>query len=109
MKRLVWISVFTSIRTADSETVWLKDVTRRFETNKRKLNDPDLPEQLSFQLKRELSSLTINLQRNHQIYPNSDVYIVRKMNDGRSRLEKTEDLANEVRFHGNEGNIVQIL
>ncbi|KAK3586203.1 hypothetical protein CHS0354_003887, partial [Potamilus streckersoni] len=81
--------------TTDAETVWLKDVTTKFHTDKRTVSDTDLPDQLSFHLKRKSHDLTFNLKRNHQINPNADIFVVRKLNDGQSVLEKTQNLENE--------------
>ncbi|KAK3576264.1 hypothetical protein CHS0354_027707, partial [Potamilus streckersoni] len=83
------------LATTDSETVWLKDVTKLLQTNKRTLSDPDLPDQLSFLLKRKLQTLTLNLKRNYEIDPNADIYTVRKLNDDRSLLEKMDNVENE--------------
>ncbi|KAK3598431.1 hypothetical protein CHS0354_016429 [Potamilus streckersoni] len=82
--------------TTDVETVWLKDATTRFQTDKRTLSDSDLPDQLSFQLKSRSRTLTLNLKRNHQVDPNLDIYIVNNLNDGPSFLEKAQDLEKEV-------------
>ncbi|KAL3875195.1 hypothetical protein ACJMK2_038122, partial [Sinanodonta woodiana] len=81
-----------------SESVWVKDVTTSLETDKRQLSDTDLPDDLTFRLIGGSRSLTLNLKRNHAIDPNADVYFVRKLNDGRSYMEKAlilqeEDLA----------------
>ncbi|KAL3861407.1 hypothetical protein ACJMK2_007442, partial [Sinanodonta woodiana] len=79
------------------ETVWLKDVTTRLQKDKRSLDDPDLPEKLSFLLKRNSDTLFLNLKRNY-VDPNADLYTVKNLDDGRSILEKSvgaekEDIA----------------
>ncbi|KAL3861481.1 hypothetical protein ACJMK2_007514, partial [Sinanodonta woodiana] len=81
--------------TTDSETVWLKDVTGRFQTEKRTLSYPGLPDQLSFHIKGESHNVILNLERNHEMDPNADIYIVEKLDDGRSHLVKTETLETE--------------
>ncbi|KAL3856273.1 hypothetical protein ACJMK2_011047, partial [Sinanodonta woodiana] len=82
----------------ESETIWLKDVTASFQTDKRTLGDLDLPDDLSFHLRLESNVLALNLKRNHGIDPNANVYFGRKLNDGQQFLEKAlylekEDLA----------------
>ncbi|KAL3861674.1 hypothetical protein ACJMK2_007698, partial [Sinanodonta woodiana] len=81
--------------TTDSETVWLKDVTGRFQTEKRTLSYPGLPDQLSFHIKGESHNVILNLERNNEMDPNADIYIVEKLDDGRSHLVKTENLETE--------------
>ncbi|KAK3598199.1 hypothetical protein CHS0354_031935 [Potamilus streckersoni] len=75
--------------------VWLKDMTRRFQTYKRTLSEGDLPDQLSFRLKRKSHSLTLNLRKNYDIDPNADIYIVQNLDDGRSVLERAQNLEKE--------------
>ncbi|KAK3576268.1 hypothetical protein CHS0354_027712, partial [Potamilus streckersoni] len=87
--------IFILLAKTDSETVWLKDVTTLLQTDKRTLSDDDLPDQLSFILKSKSHTLTLNLKRNYDIDPNADIYTVRKLNDGRSLLEKTDNIENE--------------
>ncbi|KAK3610967.1 hypothetical protein CHS0354_000973 [Potamilus streckersoni] len=89
---IVYLSSYFEQATTDVETVWLKDVTTRLQTDKRGLSDPDLPDQLSFQLKSKSRTLTLNLKRNHQIDPNIDIYTVKKLNDSLPFLEKAQDL-----------------
>ncbi|KAL3861633.1 hypothetical protein ACJMK2_007658, partial [Sinanodonta woodiana] len=74
----------------NAETVWLRDVTKRLQTDKRGVTDPDLPDQLSFHLKSSTHDLVLNLRRNYQIDPNADIFIVKTLNDGRSVLEKDQ-------------------
>ncbi|KAL3861629.1 hypothetical protein ACJMK2_007654 [Sinanodonta woodiana] len=78
--------------TTDAETVWLKDVTTRIQTDKREVNGADLPDQLTFHLKRRNQDLVLNLKRNYHIDPNADIYIVQTLNDGRTILEKSQNL-----------------
>ncbi|KAK3575817.1 hypothetical protein CHS0354_027038, partial [Potamilus streckersoni] len=92
---ILGLSAYFLKATTDAETVWLKDVTTKFQTDKRTVSDTDLPEKLSFHLKRKSHDLTFNLKRNHQINPNADIFVVRKLNDGQSVLEKTQNLENE--------------
>ncbi|KAL3890596.1 hypothetical protein ACJMK2_002878, partial [Sinanodonta woodiana] len=76
-----------------TEIVWLKDVTDRFQTSKRLFGVPDLPDQLTFHMRRESSdSLKLTLQRNYEIDPNADIYFVEKTKDGRSIMSKSETL-----------------
>ncbi|KAL3892090.1 hypothetical protein ACJMK2_004327 [Sinanodonta woodiana] len=77
------------------ETVWLNDVTTRFQTDKRTLGDTDLPHQLTFHLRRESDDLTLNLRRNYDIDPNADIYFVEQLKDGRSILKKENILEKE--------------
>ncbi|KAL3861514.1 hypothetical protein ACJMK2_007543, partial [Sinanodonta woodiana] len=87
----ILISILSA--TTDLETVWLKDITTR--TDKRTLSDNDLPDRLSFSLKRKSQTITLNLKRNYDVDPNADVYIVKNINDGRSIQKKTENVENE--------------
>ncbi|KAK3609041.1 hypothetical protein CHS0354_018591 [Potamilus streckersoni] len=80
---------------AISETVWLKDVTKRIHGEKRTLDDFDLPDQLTFQLRRETEALNLNLKRNYDIDPNAEIYVGRKLKDGRSVLLKTQNMKKE--------------
>ncbi|KAL3861658.1 hypothetical protein ACJMK2_007683 [Sinanodonta woodiana] len=82
--------------TTDAETVWLKDVTTRIQTDKREVNGADLPDQLTFHLKRRNQDLVLNLKRNYHIDPNADIYIVQTLNDGRTILEKSQNLETKV-------------
>ncbi|KAL3875198.1 hypothetical protein ACJMK2_038125 [Sinanodonta woodiana] len=75
--------------------VWLKDVTDSLQTNKRKLNDANLPNNLAFQLRVGSRTLSLNLKRNHAIDPNANVYFVSEVNDGRPLLEKAHILKEE--------------
>ncbi|KAK3589758.1 hypothetical protein CHS0354_021085, partial [Potamilus streckersoni] len=77
-----------------SEKVWLKEVTK-FHTDTRTLSDSDLPNLLTFHLRRRSNSITLNLKRNRDIDPNTDIYFVEKLKDGRSFLAKSRDLEKE--------------
>ncbi|KAL3875192.1 hypothetical protein ACJMK2_038119 [Sinanodonta woodiana] len=72
----------------ESKMVWVKDVTTSLQTDKRAFSDTDLPDDLTFQLRGGSRSLTLNLKRNHAIDPNTNVYFVNKLNDGRSQMKK---------------------
>ncbi|KAK3598248.1 hypothetical protein CHS0354_001069, partial [Potamilus streckersoni] len=73
------------------ETVWLKDVTKDFQTDKRTLNDHELPDGLTFRLKRVTDALTLNLKRNYDINPNANVYLTPTLKDGQSVLFNTQE------------------
>ncbi|KAL3892094.1 hypothetical protein ACJMK2_004331, partial [Sinanodonta woodiana] len=77
------------------ETVWLKEVTTEFPTDKRTLGDPNLPTQLTFHIRRESDDLTLNLRRNYDIDPNADIYVSQTINDGQSILRKASHLERE--------------
>ncbi|KAL3892106.1 hypothetical protein ACJMK2_004343, partial [Sinanodonta woodiana] len=77
------------------ETVWVRDVTEHFEADKRGLGDHDLPDKLTFYLRRGLDDLTLNLMRNYDIDPNADIYIVQELKNGQSFLAKTNDAEKE--------------
>ncbi|KAK3604350.1 hypothetical protein CHS0354_013862 [Potamilus streckersoni] len=77
------------------ETVWLKDITATIQTDKRTLDDPGLPTQLTFHLKRGSDDLTIKLRRNYDIDPNAEIYLAERTNDGRSTLTRTRTLEQE--------------
>ncbi|KAL3861400.1 hypothetical protein ACJMK2_007435, partial [Sinanodonta woodiana] len=81
---------------ATTETVWLKDVTTRLQRDKRSIGMSDHPEKLTFLLKRNSDTLTLNLKRNDNVDPNADLYTVRNLDDGRSIVEKTVDAEKEV-------------
>ncbi|KAL3836834.1 hypothetical protein ACJMK2_022247, partial [Sinanodonta woodiana] len=66
------------------ETVWLKDAT-----DKRTLSNIDLPDELVFDLTRRSETLNLNLRRNYDINPNTDVYFARKSENGELVLEKS--------------------
>ncbi|KAL3861653.1 hypothetical protein ACJMK2_007678, partial [Sinanodonta woodiana] len=72
----------------NAETVWLRDRTKRLQTDKRGFTDPVLPDQLSFDLKSRKHNLVLNLDRNYQIDPSTDIYIMKTLEDGQSVLEK---------------------
>ncbi|KAK3584062.1 hypothetical protein CHS0354_032416 [Potamilus streckersoni] len=74
------------------ETVWLKDVTTTSQTDKRTLSETDLPNELTFHLKRGSKVVTLNLRRNHGINPNADFYFARKLKNGQSALVKSRNL-----------------
>ncbi|KAL3891938.1 hypothetical protein ACJMK2_004180 [Sinanodonta woodiana] len=80
---------------AASETVWLKDVTATIENDKRTFDNPDLPAQLTFHLRRGLDVLTLQLNRNDEINPNADMYLVENTQEGRPILSKTTMLDKE--------------
>ncbi|KAL3892097.1 hypothetical protein ACJMK2_004334 [Sinanodonta woodiana] len=83
---------------AASETVWLKDVTATIENDKRTFDNPDLPAQLTFHLRRGLDVMTLQLNRNDEINPNADMYLVENTQEGRPILSKTTMLDKEVHF-----------
>ncbi|KAK3576241.1 hypothetical protein CHS0354_027040, partial [Potamilus streckersoni] len=62
--------------------------------DKRTFDDLDLPHQLTFDLKRGLDTVTLNLKRNYDVDPNADIYVV-KLKNGRSILAKTNELEKE--------------
>ncbi|KAL3855268.1 hypothetical protein ACJMK2_014484 [Sinanodonta woodiana] len=78
------------------ESVWLKDTTTPLMIDKGTLNDDiDLPNELTFHLKRGSGDLTLNLKKNQDINPNADEYFVRKLKDGQSVLVKIENVEKE--------------
>ncbi|KAL3865259.1 hypothetical protein ACJMK2_006873 [Sinanodonta woodiana] len=77
------------------EIVWMKDVTTRFETEKRTHDNLDLPDELTFHLTSKSNVLNLNLKRNWGIDPNAEVYVVRTMKDGQPQMEKTLDIKKE--------------
>ncbi|KAK3593452.1 hypothetical protein CHS0354_020217 [Potamilus streckersoni] len=90
------LSAFVFAAPTESEMVWLKDVTTSWQSDKRKFSDPNLPDILTFQLRSGSRALTLNLERNYAIDPNTEVYFVSKSNDGRYQLEKALNLKKEV-------------
>ncbi|KAK3576696.1 hypothetical protein CHS0354_024305 [Potamilus streckersoni] len=92
---IVYVSVSARSNHTDSDIVWLKDVTTNFQTDKRKFDNLDFAEVLTFHLSHVLKRLTLNLKKNHEIDPNAKIYVVRKLNDDRFYLEKTPDLGKE--------------
>ncbi|KAL3892112.1 hypothetical protein ACJMK2_004349, partial [Sinanodonta woodiana] len=76
------------------ETVWVRDVTEHFEADKRGLDDHDLPDKLTFVLRRRLDDLTLNLMRNYDIDPNADIYVVQELKNGQA-VAKTNDAEKE--------------
>ncbi|KAK3584061.1 hypothetical protein CHS0354_032415 [Potamilus streckersoni] len=72
--------------------LWLKDVTTTSQTAKRSLSEIDLPNELTFHLKRGSKDVTLNLRRNHVINPNADFYFARKLKNGQSALVKSRNL-----------------
>ncbi|KAL3836829.1 hypothetical protein ACJMK2_022242, partial [Sinanodonta woodiana] len=78
------------------ETVWLKDVTTLFQTDKRTLSDLDLPNDLTFHLTRGSDVLTLDLKRNHDINPDADVYFARTLKNGQSFLVKSRNYEKEL-------------
>ncbi|KAK3578072.1 hypothetical protein CHS0354_032723 [Potamilus streckersoni] len=79
------------------ETVWLKDVTTGFLTDKQTRCDPELPKELTFHLQRGSDILLLSLKRNRPINP--DVYYVRRLKNGRSALLKRRNLGKELCLH----------
>ncbi|KAL3861647.1 hypothetical protein ACJMK2_007672 [Sinanodonta woodiana] len=79
----------------DAETVWLRDVTTRLQTDEREDTGSNLPDQLSFHLKSNTHDIALNLKRNYQIDPNTNIYVVQKFEDGQPLLEKTQNSENE--------------
>ncbi|KAK3594368.1 hypothetical protein CHS0354_014074 [Potamilus streckersoni] len=77
------------------ETVWVRDVTAQFQIDKRSLDDLDLPDQLTFDLRLGLDNINLNLKRNYDIDPNADIYVVQKLRNGRSFLAKANELEKE--------------
>ncbi|KAL3892111.1 hypothetical protein ACJMK2_004348, partial [Sinanodonta woodiana] len=77
------------------ETVWVRDVTEHIEADKRGLGDRDLPDKLTFYLRRGLDDLTLNLMRNYDIDPNAEIYVVQESKNGKSFLVKTNDAEKE--------------
>ncbi|KAK3594367.1 hypothetical protein CHS0354_014073 [Potamilus streckersoni] len=77
------------------ETVWVRDVTAQFQTDKRALDDLDLPDQLTFDLRLGLDNINLNLKRNYDIDPNADIYVVQKLRNGRILLAKANELEKE--------------
>ncbi|KAK3576244.1 hypothetical protein CHS0354_027043 [Potamilus streckersoni] len=67
----------------------------QMQADKRALDDLDLPNQLTFDFRRGLDTVTLNLKRNYDIDPNADIYVVQKLKNGRSFLAKTNELENE--------------
>ncbi|KAK3598279.1 hypothetical protein CHS0354_019805 [Potamilus streckersoni] len=93
---LAYVCLGSTLRNSEgSELVWLKDVTAIFQTQKRMFGDPNLPDHLTFHVKRGSGVLTLNLKRNNEIDPNSDIYFVERTKDGRSILSKTTTLERE--------------
>ncbi|KAK3600760.1 hypothetical protein CHS0354_017053 [Potamilus streckersoni] len=94
---MVWINrrEESTNEISGSEIVWLKDVTAIFQTQKQIFSDPDLPDHLTFQVKRGSGVLILNLKRNYEIDPNADIYFVERAKDGRSILSKTTMLERE--------------
>ncbi|KAL3892144.1 hypothetical protein ACJMK2_004381, partial [Sinanodonta woodiana] len=77
------------------ETVWVRDMTAEIQGYKRELDDYDLPDQLTFNLRRGLNDLTLKLKRNYEINPNADIYVVQKLKNGRPFLAKSNDIETE--------------
>ncbi|KAK3600752.1 hypothetical protein CHS0354_017045 [Potamilus streckersoni] len=100
---LSYVCSGTTLRSYDAlsgtELVWLKDVTAKFQTQKRIFGDPDLPDHLTFHVWRGSGVLTLKLKRNYEIDPNADIYVVERTKDGRSILSKTTTLEREVSFN----------
>ncbi|KAK3604045.1 hypothetical protein CHS0354_038709 [Potamilus streckersoni] len=94
---LLLITGLLAIVQSDFETVWVRDVSTNFHAEKRALGDLDLPDQLTFELRRGLDDLTLNLKRNYEINPNADIYVVQKLKDGRSFLARTNEIVKEDR------------
>ncbi|KAL3892141.1 hypothetical protein ACJMK2_004378, partial [Sinanodonta woodiana] len=79
----------------DFETVWVRDMTAEIQGYKRELDEYDLPDQLTFNLRRGLEDLTLKLKRNYEIDPSADIYVVQKIKNGRPVLAKTNDIETE--------------
>ncbi|KAL3892129.1 hypothetical protein ACJMK2_004366, partial [Sinanodonta woodiana] len=88
------------------ETVWVRDITAEFQADKRELDDSDLPDQLTFNLRRGIDDLTLKLRRNYEIDPNADIYVVQKLKNGRSFVAKTNVIEMEaVAYYQDIGNM----
>ncbi|KAK3578110.1 hypothetical protein CHS0354_007821 [Potamilus streckersoni] len=94
----VVLLVYAQPASIRSETVWLKDVTTKFQIDKRTPSDHNLPDQLTFHLWRGSDDLSLNLKRNYDINPNTDMYFVHRRTDGQFRLLRTRNLKAEVNF-----------
>ncbi|KAK3600759.1 hypothetical protein CHS0354_017052 [Potamilus streckersoni] len=70
-------------------------MTATFQTQKRIFGDPDLPDHLTFHVRRSSGVLTLDLTRNYEIDPNADIYFVERSIEGRSILSKTTTLETE--------------
>ncbi|KAK3578114.1 hypothetical protein CHS0354_007826, partial [Potamilus streckersoni] len=78
-----------------SETIWLEDVTPRFQTEKMTSSGLNLADHLTFRLRRGSYVFTLNLERNHDINPDTDMYILRNVRNGRFRISKSRNLEKE--------------
>ncbi|KAK3591697.1 hypothetical protein CHS0354_040628 [Potamilus streckersoni] len=81
--------------TPGSRTIWVEDVTPRFQTNKRTSSGLDLADHLTFRLSRGSQLFTLNLERNDDINSNTDMYFLRNMRNGRFRIVKSRNLEKE--------------
>ncbi|KAL3892134.1 hypothetical protein ACJMK2_004371, partial [Sinanodonta woodiana] len=90
------------------ETVWVRDITAEFQADKRELDDSDLPDQLTFNLRRGIDDLTLKLRRNYEIDPNADIYVVQKLKNGQSFVAKTNVIEMEVNLKRININFVVI-
>ncbi|KAL3866927.1 hypothetical protein ACJMK2_044174 [Sinanodonta woodiana] len=88
---VVGLAAYIRLAHASLEMVWVKDATASFQTDKRTLGELDLPNELTFHLKRGTDALTLNLMKNHAINPNADVYFAHKLQDGKSYFVKSEN------------------
>ncbi|KAL3892096.1 hypothetical protein ACJMK2_004333 [Sinanodonta woodiana] len=77
------------------ETVWLKEVATRFHSVKRTLGNPDLPDHLTFQLRRGSDNFALHLRRNYDINPNADIYVLKQTYDGQSIMKQATNLDRE--------------
>ncbi|KAK3578108.1 hypothetical protein CHS0354_007819 [Potamilus streckersoni] len=75
--------------------VWLREVTTKFPIDKRTPRNLDLPDQLTFHLRRGSDDFALNLERNYDINPNTDMYFAQKDMDGQLRLVRTRSLIPE--------------
>ncbi|KAL3890599.1 hypothetical protein ACJMK2_002881 [Sinanodonta woodiana] len=77
------------------ESVWINDQSDRILTPKRVFVDPDLPDELTFRIRRKSGDLMLTLKRNYDIDPNADIYFVKKVKDGRFIKSKSTPLERE--------------
>ncbi|KAK3591695.1 hypothetical protein CHS0354_040626 [Potamilus streckersoni] len=67
----------------------------RFQTDKRTSSGLDLADHLTFRLRRGSRAFTLNLERNHDINPDTDMYFLRNVRNGRFRIVKSRNLEKE--------------
>ncbi|KAK3591699.1 hypothetical protein CHS0354_040630 [Potamilus streckersoni] len=85
-------------------TIWVEDMNPRFQTDKRTSSGLDLADHLTFRLRRGSRSFTLNLERNHDINPDTDMYFLRNVRNGRFRIVKSRNLEKEDK--DNEASII---